>query len=140
LTPTGTGRVGKPDFFGTVSYEALVLFGIVLVWCFAVSTHHAETVRARLSRASRVRKYVLMFVATALVLETLIGNSGFVATRRAREDRRALHHSLGALREENAALRRQVERLKSDPRTIEAVARQELGLARPEELIFLVRP
>jgi cell division protein FtsB len=106
---------------------------------FALATHPAESVRARLSRASRLRKYLLVFVATSLVLDTLIGTSGLVAIRRARDERRALHESLGAIRERNAALRRAAEALKTDPRAIEAVARQELGLARPGELVFLVR-
>jgi cell division protein FtsB len=82
-----------------------------------------------------------MFVACALVLDALIGDSGLVAIRRARHERRALVQSLGALRAENAALRREAERLTSDPRAIEAVARQELGLALPgERVIFLRTP
>ena len=41
---------------------------------------------------------------------------------------------------QNAGLREQIRRLKSDPATIEAVARQELGLIRPTEVLFLVKP
>jgi cell division protein FtsB len=82
-----------------------------------------------------------MFVASALVLETLIGESGLGAIRRAKQERRTLVESLGVLRAENAALRLAAERLKSDPRAIEAVARQELGLALPGELVvFLSTP
>jgi cell division protein FtsB len=76
-----------------------------------------------------------MFVASALVVDTLIGESGLVAIRRARHERRTLVESLDVLRAENAALRLTAERLKRDPRAIETVARQELGLALPGELV-----
>jgi cell division protein FtsB len=39
------------------------------------------------------------------------------------------------LRAENAALRRRAERLRTDPATIEGVARETLGLVRPGELV-----
>jgi cell division protein FtsB len=82
-----------------------------------------------------------MFVASALVLDTLIGESGLVAIRRAKQERRTLVESLGVLRAENAALHVAAGRLKSDPRAIETVARKELGLALPGELVvFLSAP
>jgi cell division protein FtsB len=80
-----------------------------------------------------------MFVASALVLDALIGDSGLVAIRRASHERRALVESLGMLRAENAALRHEAERLQSEPRAIETVARQELGLALSGELVVFLR-
>ena len=48
--------------------------------------------------------------------------------------------SLASLRHDNLALRRdEADRLKSDPRAIEAVARQELGMLAPgERVVFVV--
>jgi cell division protein FtsB len=46
---------------------------------------------------------------------------------------------LARVRQENARLRDEIRRLRSDPATIEAVARQELGLARPGEIVVTIR-
>jgi cell division protein FtsB len=45
---------------------------------------------------------------------------------------------ISKLDDENRALADQVGALKSDPRIIERIAREEMGLARPGEVIFKV--
>ena len=45
---------------------------------------------------------------------------------------------LAATRQENSRLREQVRRLKEDPASVEAIAREELGLIRPGEMLFIV--
>lgn len=57
----------------------------------------------------------------------------------ARRDARALASEISALRAENALLRRRAEALRRDPRVIESVARETLGLARPGEIV-VTRP
>ena len=42
---------------------------------------------------------------------------------------------VGEIRETNEALKRQVERLRSDPRTIEAAARARLNMLHPNEVV-----
>jgi cell division protein FtsB len=39
------------------------------------------------------------------------------------------------IRSDNAALRQRVERLHSDPRTIEATARERMNMVRPNEIV-----
>jgi cell division protein FtsB len=56
---------------------------------------------------------------------------------RARNDRIALTAEIESLRAENARLRRRAQALKNDPATIEAVARQELGLLRRDEKVIV---
>jgi cell division protein FtsB len=46
---------------------------------------------------------------------------------------------LDRLKRENAALREQVRRLRSDPATIESAARTELGLVRPGEILVTIK-
>ena len=48
-----------------------------------------------------------------------------------------MSREIAALKEENAALRAYVEALRHDGRTIEIVARETLGMARPKELLVL---
>ena len=46
---------------------------------------------------------------------------------------------LEALRAENARLSAEIADLRTNPRAIERLAREELGLARPDETVFLIR-
>jgi cell division protein FtsB len=50
-----------------------------------------------------------------------------------------LHASLDRLRQENATLREEMGRLNEDPATIESLARQELGLIKPGEIVFILK-
>ena len=43
------------------------------------------------------------------------------------------------MRQENAALREEARRLKDDLSTIESLAREELGLIRPGEVLFILK-
>ena len=43
------------------------------------------------------------------------------------------------MRAENAGLRLQAQRLREDPSAIEELARQELGLIKPGERLFIVK-
>jgi cell division protein FtsB len=58
---------------------------------------------------------------------------------RARDQYEAATASLADLRAENERLREQVSRLTSDPAAIEELARDELGLMRPGEKLFIVK-
>jgi cell division protein FtsB len=94
--------------------------------------------RRRTARSENRRTLLLTFIACVLVVNALIGDRGLVALRHARRDRATAAASLQAVRDRNAALRREAERLKTDPRLIEAIARQELGLARRDERVVFV--
>jgi cell division protein FtsB len=52
---------------------------------------------------------------------------------------RELGASLDSLRRENAKLRDEARRLKEDPATIESLARDQLGLIRPGEIVFILK-
>lgn len=51
---------------------------------------------------------------------------------------RRLERDLDRLRRENRRMRSQARRLREDPAAIEAIARRELGLIRPGEIVFLL--
>jgi cell division protein FtsB len=75
-----------------------------------------------------------------IVLLTLFaGDRGLPAVFKARRQAQTLAREIGALREQNQALRARLLALRSDPGTIEAVARETLGLARPGEIVVLRR-
>jgi cell division protein FtsB len=82
---------------------------------------------------------LLLFVASVLVVDALIGEKGLLETLRVREEFVGLDRSILDLRQENARLREEVRRLREDPQAIEEIARRELGLIRPGELLFIIR-
>lgn len=90
-------------------------------------------------RRGNAVRLLLWFVATFLVVQTLIGDGGLTDLRRAARDRRALAESIAALKVNNQRLSETGRRLRSDPRAIAAVAREELGMIAPGEVLFIVR-
>ncbi len=87
---------------------------------------------------SKIRLFIV-FVSCVLVVNALAGERGLIETMRAKRRHQALATSIRTLHRENARLREQARRLREDPQTIEAIARQELGFIRPDELLFIIR-
>ena len=87
----------------------------------------------------RTIQVLLGFVTLVLVINALVGERGLMETIRAREHHQELVSDIARLRAENARLREHAERLRHDPATIEALARKELGLIKPGELLFIVK-
>lgn len=82
---------------------------------------------------------LLIFVTLVLIVDALIGEKGLMQSMSARRQYRQLQASLDDLRRENAALREEMRRLNEDPATIESLARQDLGLIRPGEVVFILK-
>lgn len=82
---------------------------------------------------------LLVFVTLVLVVDALIGEKGFVQSMRARQEYLEMTASLEALKHHNAKLRDEMRRLNEDPATIESVAREQLGLIRPGEIVFILK-
>jgi cell division protein FtsB len=71
-----------------------------------------------------------------VILFTIVGGDhGLPALFQARRQSAALTAEIGRLREANARLRARASALRSDPSTIERIARETLGLSRADELI-----
>jgi cell division protein FtsB len=81
----------------------------------------------------------LCFAACVLAVNALIGERGLSETLRAREAFRTAVAELSRLQYENAVLADTVRRLQYDAGTIESVARAELGLIRPGEILVVVK-
>jgi cell division protein FtsB len=83
--------------------------------------------------------YALGFVCIVLVVDALVGDKGLLDTIRARRQYATTADALARKRQENARLRDEIRRLNNDAATIETLAREELGLMRPGEVLFIVR-
>jgi cell division protein FtsB len=87
----------------------------------------------------RVLNYLLLFVIAVLLADGLVGESGLMQQLRTREAHEEQVRALEALRQKNQALRNEIRSLRDDPGALESLAREELGLIRPGEYLFIVR-
>jgi cell division protein FtsL len=72
-----------------------------------------------------------------LVVHDIFGTHGFLAMRRTQSEIKKVQADLDRLNKENADLAQQVKDLKTDPQTIERMAR-EMGLAKSGEIIIKI--
>ncbi len=84
-------------------------------------------------------QYVVLAVGCVLIVDALVGDRGFLAMLKARQQYRTLETSLAQSRAENARLREQARQLREDPQAVEEIARRELGLLRPGEKLFIIK-
>jgi cell division protein FtsB len=90
-------------------------------------------------RNRRIVRLLVIFVASLILADGLVGARGLAATLRARHEYEALSAEIDRQRAENARLREEARRLTEDPQAIEEVARRELGLIKPGEKVFIVK-
>ena len=91
------------------------------------------------SLSSTKIRILLVFVSCVLVVNALAGERGLVETMRAKQQYQDLADSIRNLRKENVELREQARKLKEDPKTIEDLARMELGFIKSDEILFIIR-
>jgi cell division protein FtsB len=78
----------------------------------------------------------LILVCVALVVHEIFGEHGYLALRREKQQYRVLQQQIQALQEQNQKLEKQIQSLKTDPHAIEKLAREQMRLARPGEIIY----
>jgi cell division protein FtsB len=78
----------------------------------------------------------LVLVSVALVVHEIFGAHGYLALRRQKQQYQALQQQIQELKEQNQKLEKQIQGLKSDPHAIEKLARDQMHLARPGEIIY----
>jgi cell division protein FtsB len=84
----------------------------------------------------RNARQILGLALFALFLHDVFGAHGFMAMRRTQKEIEQIREQIGKLNDENKSLSEQVTSLKTDPKAIERIAREEMGLARPGEIIY----
>lgn len=90
------------------------------------------------NRLRRAALLALALVALALVIHEIFGENGYLALRRKRQELQTLQLEIKKLQEENQRLEEQIKKLKTDPKEIERLAREQMKLARPGELIYVL--
>ncbi|MFN8092008.1 MAG: septum formation initiator family protein [Vicinamibacteria bacterium] len=90
---------------------------------------------------SRRKAWVLgtVLALIALAVGGVFGDRGVLNLVEKRKQVDALRLEIEALREDNARLAGEIADLRTSPRPVERLAREQLGLARPDETVFLIR-
>ena len=83
---------------------------------------------------------ILALFVLALVVHDVFGPHGFIAMRRTQNEIDRVKKDLDRLNKENLELGDQVRALKTDPRVIEKIAREDLQRAKPGEIIIRIPP
>lgn len=96
------------------------------------------TLELRLRRR-RLISYALFGASFVLMVNALVGEHGYLATLRAEREYRDLVQDLNARRVENQELLDRIHRLETDPEALEEAAREELGLIKPDENLFILK-
>ncbi|MGB7844148.1 MAG: septum formation initiator family protein [Candidatus Acidiferrum sp.] len=84
----------------------------------------------------RYGRHLLLVLVVFLLAHDLFGTHGFLAMQRKQQEIQKVNAELERLNKENAALEKDRKDLKTDPQTIRKIAREELGLAKPGEVII----
>jgi|SRR5579864_6365912 len=96
--------------------------------------------RAVSSRAYEWRRKgatcALCLLAAWVAYHVVFGANGMMVYSHKRAEHRALDREIKDLQQDNDRLARQVDALKTDPKTIEKEAREQLRYARPGEVIY----
>ena len=75
-------------------------------------------------------------VSTALIAVVIFGSRGLLHLRTLTAEHDDLGKRIALLLHENEQLRTRIERLRTDDRTLERLAREQLGFTRPGEVIY----
>lgn len=88
----------------------------------------------------RNKNWFLIVGFSLLLLQDIFGTHGVLAMRRTQLQAKEVQKEIDRLNEENRKLQNRVQHLKSDPATLEGIARDEMHLKRPGEYVFPIAP
>ncbi|MEI7449382.1 MAG: septum formation initiator family protein [Desulfomonile sp.] len=98
-----------------------------------------QALKLILGQALRLLKIAIIIGAVAS-LGLLIGGNGLTQKHKQEEKRSLLQKENERLHLEIKSLEREVTLLRENPKTIEKVAKRKLGMARPDETVFIFEP
>jgi cell division protein FtsB len=95
----------------------------------------------QLGQFFRRNMYLFLIIGFALLLlQDVFGTHGVLAMRQSQKEAAEIGKDIKRLDDENQRMQARVKGLKSDLATIEKIAREEMRLSRPGEVIFQTQP
>ena len=87
----------------------------------------------------RMAGYALIGVSFVLVVNAIVGESGYLATMRANREADALTEAIRKKREINQEMREEIRRLREEPAAVEDPARRDLRFSKPGERMIILK-
>ncbi len=97
-----------------------------------------EAPAAEPSRRPALRPLTLAAVGVLVLLLAVAGVKSYRDLESVRREETVLQEKVDATRHRIDALKHRVERLRDDPATLERLAREELGMVKPEDVVFVL--
>jgi cell division protein FtsB len=97
-----------------------------------------NTMEAR-ARRRRVLSCAVLAISFGFLVNALVGEKGVLGRIKTRQDYEVIATQLVRVRNENAAMLEESRRLRTDPATIEIIARQKLNFIRPGETLVILK-
>jgi cell division protein FtsB len=94
---------------------------------------------AEVSLRRKAATLASIIALVALIVGALFGDRGLLHLMDQRRRAEVLAGEVADLQAENVRLAGEIAALRTDPRAIERLAREELGMVRDDETVFLVR-
>ena len=95
-------------------------------------------------RIQRTKRYAWLGVCGLAVLlfaaHEIFGENGYLARQQRRLQIQSLTSEIQKLKQENVELVQKIKNLRSDPNTIEKLAREQLRLGRPGDVVVTLSP
>lgn len=87
------------------------------------------------------RSWLLLATCLGLLLSfTVFGERGLMRIYELKREKQRVEHNINQLTEENTKMRQTIEALRNDRDYIERIARQDLGLLKPDEVVYQFVP
>jgi cell division protein FtsB len=90
-------------------------------------------------RPRKALSLALFLILVASLLNFFFGDRGVLGLVQARRELRELDQEIAALNAENQRLLEEIRALKTNPASVEKLAREELGLLKPNEIVLILR-
>jgi len=85
----------------------------------------------------RIATVAVTLLAASLFVHVMFGANGMVVYKQKRAEYEALHKRIDQVQQENDRYTQQIQGLKSDQKSIEKEAREQLGYAKPGEYVYV---
>ncbi len=85
----------------------------------------------------RIATVAVSVLAVSLFVHVMFGANGMVVYRQKRAEYEALQKQIAQVQQENDRYTQQIQGLKSDQKSIEKEAREQLGYAKPGEYVYV---
>jgi cell division protein FtsB len=88
----------------------------------------------------RIATVAVIIVTVSLFVHVMFGANGMVVYKQKRAEYEALQKQISQVQQDNDRYAQQVQGLKSDQKSIEKEAREQLGYAKPGEFVYVPTP